>query len=73
MKMNRMVYAERYSDGSDIEFQVEYVCEPYLHDNSIDGVINITHLDTITFPITKLDWLIECLQRIKANEQKETP
>ena len=65
MKAKRLTYAERYSDNSGIEFSVEYVKEPYFHDPRISGVINLHHVDTITFPVTKLDWLIDCLSRVK--------
>lgn len=65
MKPDRLTYQEKYSDGSEVEFEVAYSSEEYLHDKSIKGVIKSTHLDDVEFPITKLDWLIECLQRVK--------
>lgn len=71
MKADRLTYCEKCSDGSAVEFSVEYVNEPYLHDKNIKGAITIHHVDSATFPITKLDWLIECLQRVKAEVEKE--
>lgn len=70
MKPDRLTYHEKYSDGSSVEFGVTYHKEPYLHDKKIIGYVDITHIDTATFPITKLDWLIECLQRIKSETGK---
>jgi len=70
MKADRLTYCEKYSDGA-IEFAVEYVNDPYLHDKSINGVIRLTHIDTVDFPITKLDWLIGCLQQVRANVENE--
>ena len=75
MKADRLTYHEKYSDGSDVEFAVTYENKPYLHDEEIQGVITIEHIEEIDFPITKVDWLIECLERIRdnaSNEQRES-
>jgi len=64
VKANRITYHEKYSDGSGVEFSVTYKQEPYLHDEKIIGFVDIAHGDEITFPITKVEWLIECLQRV---------
>jgi hypothetical protein len=67
MKADRLTYRKMYSDGSDVEFEVAYINEPYLHDKKIQGFVKIEHVDDLVIPITKLNWLIECLSRIKQN------
>jgi len=69
MKANRITYCELYKDTSTVEFGVEYSDEAYLHDKSIKGIVTLTHIDSITFPITKINWLIECLERVRANAE----
>ena len=73
MKANRLTYHEKYSDGSAVEFGVTYRREPYLHDKKIIGFVNIHHVDTVTFPITKVEWLVECLQRVLAEHRGRNP
>ena len=67
MKADKLMYCERYNDGSGIEYAVEFSSEPYLHDETIIGAISVTHVDTVTLPITKLDWLIDCLELVRQN------
>lgn|GEM_PF-2790810 len=69
MKANKITYHERYSDGSGVEFAVTYEDKEYIHDESVSGVITIEHIDSVEFPITKLEWLIECLQNIRHNKE----
>lgn len=72
-KVNRATYCEKYSDGSGVEFDVTYEREPYLHDSKIIGYVKITHVGDVTFPITKVEWLIDCLQRVLAHHNEEKP
>jgi len=62
---DRLCFERLYTDDGSVEFGVEYVREPYLHDEDIVGVINLTHVGEITLPVTELDWLISCLTRIR--------
>lgn len=71
MKANRLTYHERYDDDSGVEFGVTYKDDPYIHDTDIRGVIILEHVDTVAFPITQLDWLIECLERVRSNVENE--
>lgn len=61
--MNRptkIVYTEPYSDSSGVEFSVTY-------EQSRQGAeITFLHLHEVAFPIETLDWLIDRLQRIRA-------
>lgn len=57
----KMAFEELYCDGSGIEYAVRY-------DGNADegmGVIEFEAVDTATFPLKRIDWLIGCLERIK--------
>ena len=69
MKADRMSFVQHYSDGSGAEFEVIYEHVPYLHDETIIGTVTIDHVDNVTFPITKVPWLIDALQRIVNNHE----
>lgn len=48
-----------YSDGSGVEFAVRYDA------NDFDGGIEFERINTVNFPLDKLDWLIASLTRIR--------
>lgn len=59
-------FAIMYKDDPEsIEYGVRYEQKPYLHDESIIGVIELTHVGEITIPVTQLDWFIDKLQKIR--------
>jgi hypothetical protein len=55
-----------YSDDSNaVEFEIEYQEKVYLHNKDIIGTVTLKHIDEIDIPVTQLDWLISCLERIR--------
>jgi hypothetical protein len=44
-----------------VEFAVRFTSEP-------SAQIEFEHINTVDFPIEELDWLIACLQRIRAEQ-----
>jgi hypothetical protein len=59
-KPTKIVYKEMYSDSSGVEFSVTY------EERRQGAEITLHHLHDVTFPIETLDWLIDKLQRIRA-------
>jgi len=70
MKADRLTYHEKYDDGSGVEFAVTYEHEPYLHDEKVIGFVTIKHCDDVVFPIDKVEWLIDCLNRVLTNHNE---
>lgn len=62
MKPNRIAYELDYLDGSGIEHAVRF---GRLHREG-EPVIQFESVDKVDFPVEKLDWLIACLTKIKA-------
>lgn len=56
MKATSIAFEQRYSDGSGVEFSVRLA----------DREIEFEHINEVCFPIEEIDWLIDALQRIKA-------
>jgi len=67
MKPTKIAYEEFYSDNSGVEFAVRFDATQTANDGS-QGIIEIEHINKIDFPVSKIDWLIYCLQRIKDKE-----
>jgi len=61
MKRNSMEFKVMYSDDSGIQYAVKY------NEYCVDREIGFESIDSIDFPIERLDWLIEALQDIKDN------
>lgn len=59
MIANKMCFSKTYSDESGVEFAVG------LQSDAIGREILLEHVNNVDFPLVLLDWLIECLQRIK--------
>jgi len=53
---------EPYGDGSGIEYGVRYDSS---NDESL-GPIEIHHVGEISWPVAKLDWLIDALSRVRS-------
>lgn len=68
-QLTKMAFEETYLSEESIEFAVrfDYLATDTGADH--DGVIEFEHIDKVQFPIGKIDWLIDCLQQIKANDQ----
>lgn len=60
MIANKLCFSQNYSDGSGVEFAVG------LQSDAMGSEIVLEHINTVDFPLERLDWLIECLQRIRA-------
>ncbi|MDB5975116.1 MAG: hypothetical protein JWR07_1876 [Nevskia sp.] len=56
MRATAISFERRYSDDSGVEFGVSL------------GAAGITFesIHLVSFPVEEIDWLIQCLQRIKA-------
>lgn len=61
MKRNLMAFKIMYPENSGVEYAINY------DEFKTDGEIEIKSVDTVTFPIDKLDWMINALQEIKLN------
>jgi hypothetical protein len=62
-KMTRIAFERRYSDDSGVEFAVSLESRP-------DARVEFEHIGKVDFPVEELDWLIECLQRIRSEVTK---
>ena len=62
IKITVLAFEEPYSDGSGIEYGVQYDSK----ERGGLGEIEITHVESIWWPVEKLDWLIDALRRIRA-------
>ncbi len=70
MKAQKIAWEQRYSDDSGVEFAVRYdATKPHYNDAS--ATIELEAINAVSFPASRLDWLIECLTRIKT--ELETP
>ena len=56
-----MAFTVMYPDNSGIQYAVRYDDRKELHEIEFDSI------DTVEFPIDRLDWLIDALTEIKAN------
>ena len=57
-------FEQMYSDDSGVEFGVAY----YAGESDYKGGTGVIRFDScgdVRFPAKKIDWLIECLQKIK--------
>jgi hypothetical protein len=69
VKPTKMSFEERYSDDSGDEFAVRCDTTKTCVNGEI-GVVEFEHIGEIDFPLSKLDWIIDCLQKIKAEVAK---
>ena len=61
----KIAFEQRYSDDSGVEYAVRY--DTTQGNNRTAGpTIVIEAINTVCFPIEELDWLIACLDRIRA-------
>ena len=65
----RTAWEQQYSDGSGVQYAVRYDAVDMHYDGC--PAIKIEAVNSADFPITQLDWLIECLQRIKSDITRE--
>ena len=59
----RISWEQRYSDYSGVEYAVRYDAVDVHYDGC--AKIQFEAINSAEFPITKLDWLISCLCRIR--------
>jgi hypothetical protein len=59
MKATSIAFERLYSDVSGVEFAVRYEAHPVAE-------VAFECIDSVRFPAEEIDWLIQCLQRIKA-------
>ena len=57
-------FEQMYSDDSGVEFSVAYYASETDYKGGT-GVIKFESCGDVRFPIKKIDWLIECLQKIR--------
>lgn len=62
-KPTKIAFETRYSDDSGVEFAVRYD-ESRLHYKG-SPAIEFESIGTVDFPLSHIDWLIECLTKIK--------
>ena len=61
--MSKMAWETMYSDASGIEYAVRY--DANQNTNEGVGAIEFENCGKVQFPHSKIDWLIDCLQKIK--------
>lgn len=59
MIANKICFLKKYSDDSGVQFAVRF------ESDKSEREILFEHCNIVDFPLEQLDWLIECLQRIK--------
>lgn len=62
-KPQKIYFEQRYSDDSGIEYGVRYENNKGVH------TIEIESVDTISIPLDKIDWVIECINYTKEQIQ----
>jgi hypothetical protein len=63
-KPSAIEFEAHYSDGSGVEYAVRYDgCRADYHGER--GLIEFEHVSDVTFPASRLGWLIECLTYIR--------
>lgn len=60
----KLAFEERYDDDSGVEFAVSFNGHE-VHSNGCQGVVEFEHAGVTSFPVDRLDWLIERLVAIK--------
>jgi len=65
MKPSKIAFEKRYSDDSDVEFAVRFDSSKDALGRDSSGEIEFECVGNISYPLNELDWLIECLQKIK--------
>lgn len=58
-------WSKNYSDDSGVEFGIEYDLQEYVIGGEAPGLVKIEHIDSIEWPIDKIDWLIDCLSHVR--------
>lgn len=66
MKADNMSFEQTYLDGSGIEFAVRMKVRRFHGERGGERLVEFEHCGTVDFPVDQLDWLIGCLERIKA-------
>lgn len=59
IKPQKISFEDKYSDDSGVEFGVAF------DDLKLDDEITFERIDKVSFPMSRLDWLIDCLIYIK--------
>lgn len=55
---------QMYSDDSGVQFEVHYKSDKFCVTGT-EGVVFITHIDQVEWPIDQLQWLIDKLQSVQ--------
>lgn len=64
-EIDSVTFKQYYSDDSGVERSIGFDRKPTADDGS-PGVITFTDVSqTVDFPVSELDWTINCLQKIK--------
>jgi len=61
---NKLAFERRYSDDSGIEYAIRLDSNSIANNTEI-GEIEFEHVNKCEFPLSEIDWIIECLQKIK--------
>lgn len=59
MKTQKISFEDKYSDDSGIEFGVAF------DDLKFDDEITFDRINKVSFPMSRIDWMIDCLTYIK--------
>lgn len=67
--MSKMAWQQNYSDNSGVEYAVEFdATEDKRGSDKELGVIRLHNVGYVEFPVTKIQWLIDCLEHIKSEQ-----
>jgi hypothetical protein len=61
IRADHMSFEHQYGDDSGVQYAVRL----RTRHSTGETLVQLEHCGTVDFPITELDWLIACLQRIK--------
>jgi len=67
VRANKMAFETQYSDKSGVEYAVR------LTSDSTGQIVELESINTITFPIDKIEWIRDCLWRIQQEIPKQEP
>lgn len=68
--ITRLHFETQYSDDSGVEFAVRFNSDDDACCGSVEGSIEIEHINKVSIPIDRLDWLQDCISKIKVEVGK---
>ena len=64
--MSKMEWKKKYSDDSGTKYAVRFDSNQSVENH--DGVIEFEAMDKVHFASNEIDWLIDCLNKIKVEQ-----